>query len=111
MLTDKGDLVLDPFAGSCVTGEVAEVIGRTWICCELSEEYLKGARVRFVGLKPKLRNQENQAYQIYPPCSMNGKIGTSPLPSDGGLKRPPAARTEEESEAACLPGRAGGDGQ
>jgi len=40
MLTDTGDLVLDPFAGSCVTGEVAERLGRRWVCVELLEEYL-----------------------------------------------------------------------
>src|SRR5699024_2089431 len=28
MLTDKNDLVFDPFAGSCITGEVAEHMGR-----------------------------------------------------------------------------------
>ena len=47
MLTDPGDLVLDPFAGSCVTGAVAEQLGRRWACCELDEEYLKGAKARF----------------------------------------------------------------
>jgi len=31
MLTDKNDLVLDPFAGSCVTGEVCERLDRRWI--------------------------------------------------------------------------------
>ncbi len=89
MLTNEGDLVVDPFAGSCVTGEVAEALGRTWVCCELSKEYLKGARARFVGLKPRLRKQENQAYQIFPPCSLNGKTDTAPLPDDGGFKRLP----------------------
>jgi site-specific DNA-methyltransferase (cytosine-N4-specific) len=47
MLTDKDDLVLDPFAGSCVTAEVAEALGRQWVTCELEEEYLRGARGRF----------------------------------------------------------------
>ena len=46
-LTDPGDLVLDPFAGSCVTGEVAEKLGRKWICVERVEQYLQGARFRF----------------------------------------------------------------
>ena len=27
MLTDEGDTVIDPFAGSCVTGEVSERLG------------------------------------------------------------------------------------
>ena len=34
MLTDPGDLVFDPFAGSCVTGEVADRLKRKWICCD-----------------------------------------------------------------------------
>jgi site-specific DNA-methyltransferase (cytosine-N4-specific) len=46
-LTDPGDLVLDPFAGSCVTGEAAEKLGRKWICIERVADYLAGARFRF----------------------------------------------------------------
>jgi len=88
LLTNESDLVVDPFAGSCVTGEVAEALSRKWICCELSEEYLKGARARFVGLKPRLRKHDNQPYQIFPPCSLNGSADNSPLSSDGGFKRP-----------------------
>jgi site-specific DNA-methyltransferase (cytosine-N4-specific) len=49
MLTDPGDLVVDPFAGSCVTGEVSERLGRLWQCVELEEDYLKGALARFRG--------------------------------------------------------------
>lgn len=51
MLTDEGDLVIDPFAGSCVTGEVAERLRRKWICIELREDYLKGALGRFTAPK------------------------------------------------------------
>jgi DNA modification methylase len=47
MLTDPGDLVIDPFAGSCVTGEVAERLGRRWICSELREDYVAGGLGRF----------------------------------------------------------------
>ena len=71
-----------------MTGEVAESLKRRWICCELSEDYLKGARARFVGLKPKLPKSDNTPYEIYPPCSLNGKSDESPLPKDGGFKRP-----------------------
>lgn len=88
MLTDEGNLVVDPFAGSCVTGEVAESLKRKWICCELVEDYLKGARARFVGLRPRLRKPEGTPYQIFPPCSLNGEADTSPLPADGGFNRP-----------------------
>lgn len=88
MLTDEKDMVVDPFAGSCVTGEVAESLKRQWACCELNEDYLKGAIARFVGVKPKLPKAEMTPYQIFPPCSLNGSADTSPLPADGGYKRP-----------------------
>ena len=51
MLTDEGDFVIDPFAGSCVTGAVAERLKRKWICCDTNEEYLLGALGRFVNLE------------------------------------------------------------
>lgn len=47
LLTDEGDVVLDPFAGSNVTGEVAELLGRKWIAVELRQDYLDGSRFRF----------------------------------------------------------------
>ena len=46
-LTDKNDLVLDPFGGSCTTGQSAESLGRRWICVEPKKEYLIGAKGRF----------------------------------------------------------------
>ena len=46
-LTDKGDVVLDPFAGSNTTGEVSEAEGRHWIAIECNEEYLETSRFRF----------------------------------------------------------------
>jgi DNA modification methylase len=47
MLTNEGDMVVDPFAGSCVTGEVAERLNRRWVCCELDPHYVEGAIGRF----------------------------------------------------------------
>jgi DNA modification methylase len=46
-LTGPGDMVLDPFAGSNVTGEAAEVLKRHWIGVEISEEYARGSKFRF----------------------------------------------------------------
>lgn len=48
MLTDPNDFVIDPFAGSCTTGQVCEQLRRRWLCIELSGDYLKGARGRFL---------------------------------------------------------------
>ncbi|MGH9941736.1 MAG: DNA-methyltransferase [Pyrinomonadaceae bacterium] len=48
-LTDEFDLTLDPFAGSNTTGFAANSLRRRWISFELSEEYLKGSKLRFEG--------------------------------------------------------------
>ena len=46
-LTDPGDLVFDPFAGSNTTGAVAETLGRRWISCEPEWQYGAPSVVRF----------------------------------------------------------------
>ena len=46
-LSTPGDLVLDPFGGSCTTGKSAENLERKWICIEANKDYLKGAKGRF----------------------------------------------------------------
>jgi site-specific DNA-methyltransferase (cytosine-N4-specific) len=53
-LTDENDLVFDPFAGSNVTGEVAENLRRNWIAFELNEDCLEGSRFRFDKLEMRL---------------------------------------------------------
>lgn len=44
LLTDPGELVLDPFAGSNTTGAVAETLGRSWISIEKDLRYILGSR-------------------------------------------------------------------
>jgi len=46
-LTDEGDVVLDPFAGSNTTGFVSETLKRKWISFEINEDYLLGSIYRF----------------------------------------------------------------
>lgn len=50
MLTDDGDLVVDPFGGSNTTGMVAENLGRRWIAMDDVEEYLEASKFRFDGV-------------------------------------------------------------
>ena len=47
MLTDVGDIVLDPFAGSNTTGSVAESLAHRWFAIEAVEEYLVASKFRF----------------------------------------------------------------
>lgn len=46
-LTEPGDLVLDPFAGSNTTGAAAEQLERRWIAIEPQEDYIRGSVGRF----------------------------------------------------------------
>jgi len=46
-LTDPGDVICDPFAGSNTTGEAAQALNRRWISCDLDDEgQWKGTYVR-----------------------------------------------------------------
>jgi len=56
-LTDPGDLVLDPFAGSNTTGFVAELLHRRWVSIEIKEEYALQSLIRFEN--PVLKEQQN----------------------------------------------------
>jgi site-specific DNA-methyltransferase (cytosine-N4-specific) len=47
-LTVPKNLVLDPFAGSNVTGAVAEHLKRRWIAIEPQHDYVAGSRGRFL---------------------------------------------------------------
>ena len=102
MLTDPGDMVLDPFAGSCVTGAVAERLGRRWTCCELDEEYLKGAMARF---EPKSQSTDlvtptlgaKTTYTIHSPCSVPADDAEVPLVEDGGVRRPSMGPCAEQN--------------
>ncbi len=100
-LTDPGDYVVDPFAGSCVTGAVAEALERRWTCCELSEEYLLGGRARFTPSVQPLLRQRDVAYEIAPPCAIPVDEEDVPLFEDGGAQRP--ASVKAGSKAATSP--------
>jgi len=97
MLTDEADTVLDPFAGSCVSGEVAERLRRKWTCIEKVEEYVEGALGRFE--RPPEPQQETMfevgnhatSYKLHHPAAFwNGH--EEPLPPDGGKIRKINAR-------------------
>ncbi len=92
MLTDVDDIILDPFAGSCVTGEVCERLQRRWICCEISDNYVKGAIGRFKrDGKSNGKKSDQPFYKIYSSSSLWNGIEMSLfddiLPEDGGRKR------------------------
>lgn len=104
MLTDPGDFVIDPFAGSCVTGEVSERLKRHWACIEVSKEYLEGAIGRFVntnGTKAeassaKEDDEEAYYYKLARPGTLWNGIEGPPLPSNGGQTRTAMENTTDK---------------
>lgn len=58
LLTEPGDLVLDPFAGSNTTGAAAEKLGRRWVAIEPDLEYILGSRGRFSSLEQERHADE-----------------------------------------------------
>lgn len=98
MLTEPKDLVIDPFAGSCVTGEVCERLGRRWLAIELLEAYCEAALGRF---SPSRKAGPCDSGQEYYRVPRPGLLWTTKheehLPTDGGRTRP---RKEPPSTAA-----------
>lgn len=100
MLTDTDDLVLDPFAGSCVTGEVCERLERRWICVDEVEAYVEGAKLRFEGETTDRTRRDVTPYSISHPAALwNGIHNEPPLPDDGGRTRP-KKRAKKETKTA-----------
>jgi len=95
MLTDVNDLVIDPFAGSCVTGEVCERIKRRWSCIEVSEEYVQGALGRFArktettseSASTKNEDESDYYYKLARPGILWNGIEEPRLASNGGKTR------------------------
>lgn len=112
MLTDPGDVVVDPFGGSCVTGEVCERLDRSWTCIELLEEYCEAALGRFVrdpkeSAKPLADAKDDANYYRMPRPGIlwNGHTGDL-LAKDGGKKRQLPAKAKHAASASKTNGHA-----
>lgn len=56
--TNEGETILDPFAGSSTTGIAANLLGRKYIGCEMSDEYLA------LSIKRKMQLDNPTLYSI-----------------------------------------------
>lgn len=89
-LTEPGDLILDPFGGSNVTGEAAESLARRWISCDLDQEngrgdtYVRASAFRFDEVKLQRgfdyvpNGDYGKAAKTAPGASRNGSRATQP---------------------------------
>ncbi len=90
MLTDVGDTVFDPFGGSCVTGEVCERLEREWVCCEIVDEYIEGAKGRFAPSQTGAEaTSEAESYRLPSPSTLWNSHDLEPLDEEGGRRRTP----------------------
>jgi len=90
MLTDRDDIVVDPFAGSCVTGAVAQQHGRKWFCIDTNSDYLRGAVGRFTHQNDaKIKNRgdftADDYYKIPRPDLLWNRPNGDNLPRPGTL--------------------------
>lgn len=107
MVTDPGDFVFDPFGGSCITGEVAERLGRKWACAELSADYLQGALGRFPAAPQPRPQPKDSHYRLPRPSLLWNGPDPVPLDPEGGRKRPANIRSGGRAKAAGGDGSAG----
>jgi len=69
LCTEPGDIVLDPFAGSNMTGRVAETLERRWLAFEINEGYIRASQFRF----------EENAPLVVPPLTNRKALKTEAL--------------------------------
>lgn len=72
-LTDEGDIILDIFAGSNTTGEVAEKLKRKWLSFEIDLNYVKNSRLRFSDEMSIEKEVEKDIENYY--TNVEGSIG------------------------------------
>ncbi len=60
-LTEPRQVVVDPFAGSNVTGQVAETLHRHWISVEINADYVAGSQLRFPSAVPNCVRPDSAA--------------------------------------------------
>jgi DNA modification methylase len=65
-LTDPGDLVVDPFAGSNTTGSACEDFGRRWLAVEQYPDYVAASRYRFFAPEPRSISADDETQAVLP---------------------------------------------
>jgi DNA modification methylase len=97
LCTEPGDLVLDPFAGSNMTGRVAETLQRQWLAFELDCQYLEASKFRFEFDSPSVVNplpiEKTNKQKVFE--RLYNKIQESPPPQN--LKMLPPSSSHQLS--------------
>lgn len=73
LCTEPGDVVLDPFAGSNMTGRVAETLERRWLAFEINQDYIESSKLRF---------EENAPLVVEPAADLSPQLSITLSDSD-----------------------------
>lgn len=95
--SNPGDIVLDPFAGSGTTLAVAKKLGRKWVGCELSEEYVRAAteRLNTVNENDPLDGPADPIASA--PSTANGRKLEAAASTETVAETPPTSRSANTS--------------
>ncbi len=98
--SNPGDIVLDPFAGSGTTLAVAKKLGRKWLGCELSDEYVRAATERLESLEEGAALDGPADPIASAPSTANGKKLEAAAASPAEPTKPSTADTSLHSSGA-----------
>ncbi|HEX4414292.1 MAG TPA: DNA methyltransferase [Lacipirellulaceae bacterium] len=96
--SNPGDTVLDPFAGSGTTLAVAKKLGRKWMGCELSEEYVRAATERIGAIESGVALDGAADPIASAPSTANGRqLSIAGFAATQELIEKPSASDEKQS--------------
>ena len=105
LLTEPEDLVVDPFAGSNVTGAVAEALGRRWLSIDIDDEYLRGSAARFEAISSSQISSSRRRSGCM--CRVDAKQRCARSPDPAGQRaRRDALRCNTLRAPGCYPSSA-----
>ncbi len=111
--SNPGDIVLDPFAGSGTTLAVSKKLGRQWVGCELSEDYVRSANERLDAIREGDALDGSADPIASAPSTANGRkledvIGidnsvgqAAPVTERAGLREIGCATQHQSTECVC----------
>lgn len=103
MLTEPGDLVVDIFAGSNTTGQVAEAEHRRWLAFDESRDYVAASAFRFFDKSTELSVMRD----VYERIRQGESIDLAPFGGRGTLLQDTADEAPTAPEALTLFGTDG----
>lgn len=99
--SNPGDIVLDPFAGSGTTLAAAKKLGRKWLGCELSEDYVRASTERLATVEESGALDGPADPIASAPSTANGRRLES-VQADAESPASDVAEPAERSSAAIL---------